>query len=586
MIARLPAKPPAERLILGIGAFSHDSACALMRGGKVLFAAEQERFDRVKHSRAYPFAAIEAGLRHIGASFDQIDEIAVNYDPARVTRNFLRHLWDWFPGSLRLLKGCSTAAHVQRSSGLKQALADHFHADLAGKGWHWIEHHLCHAASAFYRSPFERAAILTSDSLGEFDSVLKARGEGTRIEVLQRIPFPHSVGTLFSAVTDHLGFKVYSGEGTVMGLAGYGKARPGFDFSRLAHFTAGGGLEIDPAFFRFQNELGTHSDWVTDRFARRFGPRRHRGEPVCDRHADLARSLQDFTDASLLHFCRDLHERTALQNVCYAGGVALNGYANTRAMRESPFGDWYIQPAANDGGTALGAALYFSHHVLGVPRCDQPADTFLGPGFSDEATRSAFREVGVSFRKVQDACGEAAGLLAADRIVGWVQGRMELGPRALGHRSILANPCRPWMKDRLNTRIKHRELFRPFAPIVPEERAAEYFVMPCRSSPYMLLIMDVKAEWREKLSAITHIDGTARVQTVTAASDPKMHRLLYEFERQAGVPVLLNTSFNGPDEPIVCTPADAIRTFQKWGLDALVIGEFVAERVASPNRVD
>ncbi|MFZ2959611.1 MAG: carbamoyltransferase C-terminal domain-containing protein [Candidatus Ozemobacteraceae bacterium] len=573
-------KPFSERWILGIGAFAHDTSCALMRGGRVVFAAEQERFDRVKHSRAFPFAAISAALHANHLTFRDIDDIAVNYDPRRVARNFVRHVWRWLPASLRLLFDPSRYQVAGRSHRLRPLLEQHFQVDLKHTGWHWIEHHLAHAASAFYRSPFEEAAILTSDALGEFDSVLKARGCGTQIEVLERIPFPHSIGSVYSAITDHLGFKIYSGEGTVMGLAGYGNPHPELDFSRVVRLTSNGGCEIDPRYFRFPNEFGTHQDWISKRFARHFGTKRFPGSPLKERHADLARALQNATDATLLHFCNDLHQRTDLNRFCYAGGVALNGYSNTLAMNQGPFRDWYIQPAANDGGTGLGAALYLSHHIFGLPRIEVPpgSDPFLGPEFSAEEVEKTIAETGLSYRRLSNVPEEVARLLAGDRIIGWVQGRMELGPRALGHRSILANPCRPWMKDHLNQRVKHRESFRPFAPIVPEERASDFFRMPCRSSPYMLLIMEVLPEWRERLSAITHIDGTARVQTVTEASDARMHDLLRAFEREAGVPVLLNTSFNGPAEPIVCNSKDAISSFLRWGIDDLIIGDFLVKR--------
>ncbi|MBF0501104.1 MAG: carbamoyltransferase [Candidatus Riflebacteria bacterium] len=574
-------KPASERLILGIGAFAHDTSCALMRGGRVLFAAEQERFDRQKHSREYPFAAIDAGLRWLGLTFRDIDDIVVNYDPDRVTRNYIRHIWRWLPNSLRMLFDISRYKHASRSRNLRPELSQHFRTDLSGVGWHWVDHHLAHAASAFYRSPFDEAAILTSDALGEFESVMKAYGRGTRIEVLERIPFPHSIGSIYSAITDHLGFKVYSGEGTVMGLAGFGKLRRKFDLSRIARLTPGGGFEIEPGFFKYHFTMGERREWLSKRFVSRFGKSRAAGEPLEDRHIDLARALQDFTDLVLLHFCGDLSARTQSDRICYAGGVALNGYSNTRAMRDGPFREWFIQAAANDGGTALGAALYYSHHVLGIPRTEYSSDVFLGPDFTNDEIEQALRENEVSFFKTSQPAEEAARRLARDRIVGWVQGRMELGPRALGHRSILANPCRPWMKDHLNHKVKHREPFRPFAPIVPEERASEFFVMPCRSSPFMLLIMDVLPAWRERLPAITHIDGTARVQTVTSASDAVMHSLLLAFEREAGVPVLLNTSFNGPAEPIVCTPADAVRSFLKWGIDDLIIGDYVIERKQS-----
>jgi len=360
-----------------------------------------------------------------------------------------------------------------------------------------------------------------------------------------------------------------------MGLAGFGKKRADIDFSRIFSLTEDGNFEVDARFFEYPYLPWKHEKWVSRKFEKTFGPPRRHPEPVTDRHADIARALQDSADLILLHICRDLAKRTNASELSYAGGVALNGYSNIRVIRETPFKQLFIQPAANDGGTALGAALYHSHHNLGLERQNTISDTFLGPEYSRESIEKALIKAGIEYWEPPSLTAECAELLWKNRILGWFQGRMELGPRALGHRSILANPCFPGMKDHLNLQVKHREPFRPFAPIVPENRAGTYFDLPCRESPYMLLIVAVKPEWREKLPAITHIDATARVQTVTDASDRIMMKLLGDFEKHSSVPVLLNTSFNGPGEPIVCSPEDAIKTFLKWGLDHLAIGPFL-----------
>ncbi len=575
-----PLPPPAERLILGLGVFAHDTSAAFMRNGKVLFAAEQERFDRVKHSRALPMDAVASGLQFIGAGPEDIDEIVINYHPVRLVAWYLRHVWNYLPATLRMLFEPLRLKNVWRNRAYPAALRERFGTDFRWAEWSGVDHHLSHAASAFFRSGFERSAILTSDALGEFDSVLWAKGEGTRIGILGRQRYPHSIGAIYSAVTDHLGFRIYSGEGTVMGLSGFGKPHPESDLSETVTFLSDGRFSIDERFYRYHVLPWTHEDWVGKAFLRRYGPKRAKGEPLRDGHANLAWSLQDLTEGLTIHHCRRLEAATDETRLCYAGGVALNGYTNSKILSDTRFKELFIQPAANDGGTAIGAALYRSHHVHGIPRSDlgSPTDVFLGPSFSPGRCEEALRKSGLEFTRPADPLKEVADLLAKDRVVGWFQGRMEMGPRALGHRSILANPCSPRMKDHLNLEVKHREPFRPYAPVVPEELAERFFEMPCRVSPYMLLIMKVRPEWRDRLPAITHVDGTARVQTVTEPQDPLYYRLLVEFGKRTGVPVLLNTSFNGPGEPIVCSPEDAVGSFLKWDLDELFIEGFLAKK--------
>ena len=319
------------------------------------------------------------------------------------------------------------------------------------------------------------------------------------------------------------------------------------------------------------------------RFLARFGPKRHPNEPLNQRFADIARGVQDLATAVLLHVARGLASKCAMPALCYAGGVALNGYSNTRILTDEIFPRLFVQPAANDGGTALGAALYHAHHRLGCPRSER-FSPFLGTGYSESACEKALVAAGVAYRRIGNVAAETARRLAEGRIVGWFQGRMEIGPRALGHRSILADPRSLELKQRLNDRVKRRESFRPFAPVVPLERAAEFFALPARESPYMLLIVRVRPEWHSRLAAITHVDGTARVQTVSADTDPLLVELLAEFEKLSGLPILLNTSFNGPGEPIVASPEDAVRTFIRTGMDDLVLGNLLASRLAPDER--
>lgn len=568
-------RPPAERLILGLAVFSHDNAAALLRGGEVLFAAEQERFDRVRHSRALPLDAVEAALRHAGVSFADLDDVVINYDPARMVWGYLRHIWRYLPRSLRMLCEPRRYRNALRLRGYRAALGERF-GDLSHLRWHAVGHHLAHAASAFFRSGFERAAVLTSDALGEFDAAGFALGEGNRLRMLASQPYPHSLGAVYSAVTDHLGFEIYAGEGKVMGLAGYGRPDPARALGGAIRCLPQGRFEVNLDWFRYHVMPFVHEGWTTPRFAARFGPPRSRGAPLRDRHADLARALQDLSDQVTIHLCRYLRETTGLADLCYAGGSALNAYGNTKALTEGGFARLFVQPAANDGGTALGAALFHAHQTLDLPREPREGGTFLGPAFGEDACEEALRRAGVPFSRPPDLGAATAARLAQGRVVGWFQGRLEFGPRALGHRSILADPRPARLRDRLNAEIKRREGFRPFAPMVPVEEADRFFAMPARELPYMLFIVPVRPEWRERLAAITHVDGTTRVQTVDRAAEPLTWDLLRAFERESGVPVLLNTSFNGPGEPIVCTPAEAVASWRRHGLDDLVLGPFLS----------
>ena len=567
-------KPPSERLILGLGVFSHDTSAALLRGSEVLFASEQERHDRIKHSRAFPLDSIAAALRHAGISFSDLDDVVINYDPTQLVLGYLRHVWRFLPGSLRMFFEPLRYINVWKSRGYKHAIRERF-GDISHLRWHAVRHHLAHAASAFFRSPFEESAILTSDALGEFESVRFAIGKGNRIKTIRSIFYPHSLAAVYSAITDHLGFEIYSGEGKVMGLAGWGKDDPLRSLDNAIRLGSDGEMEVDLELFRYHVLPFVHHGWTSGRFAAQFGRRREMGEPLRDSHANLAHSLQNLSNKVTVHLCKALRHATGVPNLCYAGGSALNGYSNTRMLIDGGFGKLYVQPAANDAGTALGAALYLAHHTLGLPREPHEGSTFLGPAFSEAAIEVVLKESGVSYRRPADLASLVGKRLAAGKIIGWFQGRLEFGPRALGHRSILANPEVPGMQNRLNLEIKKREPFRPFAPIVPIEDADRFFEMPIASLPYMLFIVSVRSEWRARLPAITHVDGTTRVQTVTKHDEPLLWSLLRAFERESGIPVLVNTSFNGPGVPIVCSPDDALRSFRRLGLDDLVIGPFL-----------
>ncbi|MBF0408013.1 MAG: hypothetical protein HQM10_11700 [Candidatus Riflebacteria bacterium] len=571
-----------QPVILGLGVFSHDSGIAILQGGKILFAAEQERFDRVKHSRAFPYEAIDAGIEFLGMSFSDIDHIVINYDTTLLLTMYISYIWRYLPKSLNMLFDRRRYENAWKSGNLRNKIISRYKCNRNLK-WHSVPHHLAHAASAFYCSGFESSAILTSDALGEFDSVLMAKGEGLRINAPDRIMFPHSIGAVYSAVTDHLGFSIYEGEGKVMGLAAYGNENPIFDMSDLVKYLPDGRYEIRPEYFSFPYLPWVHENWVSKKFLNRFGKKREKKEPLLQKHADIARGLQNLADKVFVHLTHGIAKKTSEKNLCYAGGVALNGYSNTRALSDGIFEKMFIQPAANDGGTALGAALYHAHNNLGCPREQGEFSPYLGPSFSGRDCEKAFSGAGISYSQPQNLCKEAAARLARGRIMGWFRGKMEVGPRALGNRSILTDPRFAATKDHLNNAVKKRESFRPFAPVVPLHRASEFFEMPADSSPYMLLIMKVRPEWQEKLRAVTHVDGTARVQTIDRNIDPLFTSLLEEFEKLCGIPVLLNTSFNGPGEPIVCSPEEAVKTFLNTGMDDLVLESLISE-ISRTNR--
>ncbi len=446
---------------------------------------------------------------------------------------------------------------------------------------HFMAHHPAHAASAFLVSPFDEAALLTIDYIGEWTSTWQGIGRGTRIEPLHAINYPHSLGVFYSAITDYLGFQRASDEYKVMGLAPYGEPEFYDEFRQIVAPNGRlGDYKINLDWTTFQYRPGSRLGYFSEKFVRRFGAPRAKGAEMQARHRNIAASAQKVVEEAVLRMAHALHAETGLKNLCLAGGVALNCSMNGRLLREGPFDRIFIQPAAGDDGIAIGGALQLYHELTGAPRCYEMRDARLGPEFTDAQVREAIKRSGLPFESPPDIEARAADLIADGNIVGWFQDRAEFGPRALGARSILADPTRADMKDRVNCVVKHRESFRPFAPSCVEERAQEFFP-GCGDSPFMLFVHTVAPEKRPLLPAITHVDGTARVQTVSAKIQPRYHRLLLEFEQRRGVPVLLNTSFNVMGEPIVNTPDDAIRCFLGTGIDALVLGNHIIVKKAA-----
>lgn len=573
---------------LGINAAYHDSAACLVIDGQVLAAAEEERFTHIKHGKrpipfsAYelPFHAIDYCLQEAGITLAEVDHVAYSYEPSlllgRRREDMVLTLplepsahptpaeWEsaWDPLFLSSL--------VNAPRHLVGGVPHHLQARFRGVSnegpyrWHFVEHHLAHAASAFLASPFESAAVLVLDGRGERATTSYSVGHGDRLKRLGQVNMPHSLGLLYEEVTTYLGFLHSSDEYKVMALASFGQPRYVSEFRKVIHLDDNGLYTIAP--LRLE-------EW--------FGPPRQRGGSVTQFHLDLARSLQLTLEETVLQIVAALQRRTHADALCLAGGVALNCVMNARLRDEGPFKQIWVQPAAGDAGTALGAALWIDareRQLLGdPPRQRYPMEhAFLGPGYSDNEIEDFLRWAKTPYRRLTSVAEEAADLLAQEKILGWFQGRMEFGPRALGARSILASPLQASMQARLNE-IKDREDFRPVAPVVLEEEAAHWFVN-ATVSPFMLFVYEVRPEQADRIPAVRHIDGTARIQTINRQQHPLYYEVLKAFQARTGVPVLVNTSFNTRGEPIVCTPRDAVECFWTSPLDALVIGSFLLEK--------
>ena len=566
--------------ILGISCFYHDAAAALLVDGQLVAAAEEERFSRVKHDNRWPEQAIDFCLATAGLRPDDLDCVVFYEKPLLKFERVLLSAVAAAPRSLRYFREAMISSLLDRLW-VKAKLRGRF--GLPGERLLFCEHHLSHAASAFYCSPFAAAAVLTVDGVGEWTTAALGVGEGTALRLTDELRFPHSLGLLYSAFTAWLGFEVNEGEYKVMGLAAYGRPRYVDQVHKVVQVDRDGGLHLDMSYFSFhQSVQHTYSPKLVALFGPPRDPRQERVEQY---YADVAASIQRVCEETMLAMSRHLYNRTGLPNLCLAGGVALNSVANGRIAREGHFERVFIQPAAGDSGGALGAALWAQHAVFGQPRTFVMDHAYWGRSYSPGEIRAALDAAGVTYRDlgspevVQAAAVER---LARGEVLGWFQGRFEYGARALGARSILADPRRAEIKDRVNRRIKLREPFRPFAPSVSLPAAGRYFDLAEPETAYparfMLYVVDVLESQRARLPAITHVDGTTRPQTVDAALNPRYAGLIERFEATTGLPVILNTSFNLRGEPIVNTPADALATFERSGLDALVLGDFLVTR--------
>lgn len=561
--------------ILGINFFSHDTAACLLVDGEPRLLLEQERLNRDTHTKHFPGSAIDLCLADAGISMSDVDAVAVAQRPLKdLRRGAMDAVGRRAPKRL-LAQSFTDTRLLARVQYLRR------HWRYKGP-IHSVDHHRAHAAGAFYASPFDEAAVLTIDRGGDFLSTTLGSGRGTDLETFVEIANPQSLGEFYTAVTVHLGFRAGSDEGKVMGLAPYGCDRYVDDFRRFVRFEPDGRYRVDFSWFDYPRDRRP----VSDRFLQRYGPPRPPESEITDRDKDLAFAVQALTEDTGLHLARWLRRQSPSGHLCLSGGVALNSVLNYRLLTEAGFDDLFVQPASSDAGNALGAALWVQHQLLGRPRTWHMAHPFLGPGTHAGAVRTAVqswarspagREVAV--RASADPAAEAAQLLAEGRVVGWYQGRAEIGPRALGARSILADPRRPEMRDVVNDRVKRREWFRPFAPAVLDERGDDYFV-GYRTNPFMLLVEPVRPQRRAEIPAVTHVDGTGRLQSVTRGFHAELRRLVEEFHRLTGVPVVLNTSFNVRGEPMVNRPEEALADFTQTAMDALVIGDLVLEKHA------
>jgi carbamoyltransferase len=572
--------------ILGLNAYHGDAAAALVLDGELVAAAEEERFNRIKHVAGFPELAAQWCLAEGGISPDELDHLAVSRDPrANVGQKLLRTIRHG--ASARYLKArLQNAAKIRD---VRAALADGLGVEAGGlrAQVHNVEHHQAHVASAFFVSPFEEAVILSVDGFGDFCSTMTAVGRGNSFQVLDRVLFPHSLGIFYAAFTQWLGFPEYGDEGKVMGLAPYGNAEPHMKAMRDVVQTNGDLFTLNLDYFTHDKE-GVDMTWdegsprigriYSDKLVETFGPAREARGELTSHYEDVAAALQKRLEEVYLHLVERLRARTGFDNLCLAGGVALNAVANGRIRPETGFEGLYVQPAAGDSGTAVGAAYHVWNQTLGRPRSFVMDHAFTGPVYSEREIEAAIGDAGLSASRLDDdkLFPAVAERIAAGDVVGWFQGRMEFGPRALGHRSIVADPRRAEMKDILNARIKHREPFRPFAPSILAEATGDWFEQDY-TSPFMVLVYKTKPAKREQIAAVNHVDDTGRVQTVEHRIEPRYHRLIQEFDRLTGVPILLNTSFN-ENEPIVMTPAEAVDTFLKTRMDVLVIGNHVVRR--------
>jgi carbamoyltransferase len=598
--------------VLGINAYHGDAAAAIIRDGQLVAAAEEERFNRRKHCAGFPTEAVKYCLQEAGVGIEGVEHVGISRDPSAHLHKKILYVATRAAKGVGALAGRAAApsgerggnggrgifsavaerlANSARVRDLKDELAQQLgvsKSQLRAR-FHNVEHHRAHLASSFYVSPFERAALLSIDGFGDFISTMWGAGEGNDIEVLGQVEYPHSTGILYTATTQFLGFPHYGDEGKVMGLAPYGVPRFVGEFREIIRTEEGGRFRLNLDFFRHHAE-GVEMSWeegspvigriFSDEYARLFGPPREPGAPLTDRERDIAASLQQRLEEVGFHLLHHLHAQTQLTDLGLSGGVAYNSVMNGKILLNTPFERVYVQPAAGDSGTALGVCYQIYNGLLKRPRAFFMEGAYTGPEFSDGEIRTELERSGLAYETYSDreVTRRAARDIAGGAVTGWFQGRMEFGPRALGNRSIVVDPRRADMKEILNERIKKREPFRPFAPSILEERVGDYFEQT-HPAPTMLMVYQVREERRAEMPAVTHVDGSGRLQTVSRRVNERYHQLISDFDELTGVPVVLNTSFN-ENEPVVCTPRHALDCFLKTRMDVLYLGNHAVRRAA------
>jgi carbamoyltransferase len=589
--------------ILGISCYYHDSAAALLMDGELIAAAEEERFSRKKHDFDFPIRSIQFCLEEGGISAQDLDYVVFYEKPFEKFERILMSTLQTYPKAWKVFRE-SMATWLVDKLWIRQAIMGELH--IPKEKILFTQHHLSHAASAFFASPFEESAVMTVDGVGEWATATYGEGKGTDINLLKEVRFPHSLGLLYSAFTAFLGFQVNEGEYKVMGMAPYGEPKYVDKVWKVIQTFEDGSFALDMDYFCFHHSTtktfkpkfeqlfgeprAPETLFFTEGtgFPSYFGEKPGNYQELCalnQHYADIAASIQKVTEEVLLNMAKAVRKTTGQENLCIAGGVGLNSVANTRILQESGFKRLYIQPAAGDGGAALGAALYVYHTMLGHPRKLVMKHAYWGKAFDDDAIRAFLEEEGIAHTYLKDdgaVLDQTVDALVNGKVIGWYQGKFEWGPRALGNRSILADPRREEMKDVVNTKIKFREPYRPFAPSILSEEVENYFELPNATehdpARFMLLVTPVKEDKQEVLPAITHVDGTGRLQAVFEDTNPRYYNLIKRFGQATGVPVVLNTSFNLRGEPVVTTPANAFSTFSRSEMDVLVMGNYIVNK--------
>jgi carbamoyltransferase len=568
--------------ILGIDWGEHDSAACLVQDGRLIAAAEEERFNRIKHAPfAFPLRAARYCLEAGGIAPQEVDIIAFSFSPGVGLGRGVWHSIRHFPKANFI----ALAEAVRRAWYLAQSRYARYVLKLSGRTRSvFVPHHLAHAASAYFCSPFDQAAVLVVDGMGEWPVTSLYQGLGNCLQSLAIVNFPHSLGFFYSAFTEYFGFSPFDGEYKVMGMAAYGETSCHERLHEIVNISDGANYQLDLRYFNFHRDYG-RTTWYSPYLVDVFGPA-STSTPMPEQHyLDIAASVQQRLEDVLFHLVEYLYQHTRSPNLCMAGGVALNSVANGKIAQRGPFERLFVQPAASDAGCAVGAALYVQHSLLKKGDRSPLRHVYLGPAYASQDIETLLRHNLLDYQAVENPAEEAATLLARGKIVGWFQGRMEFGPRALGNRSILADPRQADMKDRINAAVKFREPFRPFAPSVTEEHSDDYFEN-VGGSPFMLRVTQVRPGMAERIPAVTHVNGTARLHTVNRESNPLYYDLLQRFGAKSGVPLVLNTSFNVRGEPIVRTPKEAVACFFNSGLDALMLDHFLLRKSARSSSND